>query len=318
MFKLSLIWRNAAKIVVILALFSANIVSAQAQGQRSADRKLPKEFAGKFYTDARSAFVQNEANLRYEITREGVFKYNKDGEMVTGTIKAVQYFRGGLSSSFAAGYLAIQIEIDGKKYEMEYEQYNKNHAVVDDTYPDDMAIKVIPYVNPNDKNITILHVGSKVGNEVLKAGKYFASAKTGVMEEFDERIIAMWYLDKPKSAQWAKDKVAPENKYWDFLIMEEGGKFFYVTPDMMNSSKMGTKNRISNPSEGTLKMGKNEAVYQIEGNKLQVKGAAASGFTMGAQIKSGVYYKYDPSGPEVNDAEVMIEIGKQAVDVFGK
>lgn len=285
--------------------------------------KLPGEIVGKFYTKLKSAYCQNEKDFLFEIAADGTFKYKRNEELVTGTIKLINYQKAGsiLKGNQLEAYDALRIEING---EIWYENpYSKT------VYVDGVNVKGVQVHggelncwNPADKNVTIIAAGRGATNFLFKEGSYsYAVKKPGKpadCEEFDERVVAMWYMNKPKAAQWGQDKVSPENKFWDFIIMEEKGKYYYCMPDMMEAGKIGAKNRISNPSEGVLKMGKNEMTFQIEGNKLQVKGAASTGFTMGAQIKTGTYYKYDPDGPTVDDAEVTIEIGKQAVDLFKK
>jgi hypothetical protein len=285
--------------------------------------KLPQEIIGKFYSKLKSAYCQNEKDFLFEIAADGTFKYKKGAEIVTGTIQLLNYQKAGsiLKGNQLQPYDALRIEING---EIWYENPYSKQAYVDGVKV--LGVQVYSGVlncwNPADKNVTIISAGRGATNFLFKEGIYsYAVKKPGKpadCEEFDERIVAMWYMDKPKAAQWGQDKVSPENKFWDFIIMEEKGKYYYCMPDMMEAGKIGAKNRISNPSEGVLKMGKNEMTFQITGNKLQVKGAASTGFTMGAQIKSGTYYKYDPDGPTVDDAEVTIEIGKQTIDLFKK
>lgn len=285
--------------------------------------KLPGEIVGKFYSKSKSAYCQIEKDFLFEISADGTFSYIKNDELVTGTIQLIKYQKAGsiLKGNQLDAYDALRIEING---EIWYENpYSKQK------YVDGVNVKGNQVIsgelncwNPADKNVTIIAAGRGATNFLFKEGSYSYAvkkpAKPSDCEDFDERIVAMWYMDKPKAAQWGQDKISPENKMWDFMIIEEKGKYYYCMPDMMESSKIGPRNRISNPSEGVLKMGKNEMTFQIEGNKLQVKGAASSGFTMGAQIKTGTYYKYDPDGPTVDEAEVMIEVGKQAVDLFKK
>lgn len=284
--------------------------------------KLPAEIIGKFYTKSKSAYCQKENDLIFEIMADGTFKYKKDNEWVSGTIKLIKYQKDGsvLKGNDRAAYDALRIEIDGNVwYDEKYDKRDYVDGV--NVKGNQVSMSALNCWSP-DKNITVISAGREAANSLWREGKYYYSvkkaAKPGECEEFDERVVAMWYMDKPKSAQWGQDRLFPENKFWDFLIVEENGKYYYRTPDMVDSSKPGTKNKISNPGEGVLKMGKNEMTYQLDGNKIQVKGASGSGFTMGAQIKSGTYYKYDPDGPTVDEAEVMIEIGKQAVDMFKK
>jgi hypothetical protein len=285
--------------------------------------KLPGEIVGKFYTKLKSAYCQNEKDFLFEIAADGTFKYKKNEELVTGTIQLINYQKAGsmLKGNLLEAYNALRIEVDG---EIWYES-----AYAKQPYVDGVNVKGTQVLmnrlncwNPQDKNVTVIAAGRGATNFLFKEGSYSYAVKKpgkpGECEEFDERIVAMWYMDKPKAAQWGQDKISAENKFWDFIIIEEKGKYYYCLPDMMEAGKIGTKNRISNPGEGVLKMGKNEMTFQIEGNKLQVKGAASTGFTMGAQIKTGTYYKYDPDGPTVDDSEVTIEIGKQAVDLFKK
>lgn len=285
--------------------------------------KLPSEIIGKFYSKSKSAYCQNEKDFLFEIAADGTFKYKKDAEIVTGTIQLLNYQKAGsmLKGNQLQAYNALRIEING---EIWYENpYSKT------VYVDGVNVKGVQVHggelncwNPADKNVTIIAAGRGATNSLFREGQYSYAvkkpAKPADCEDFDERVVAMWYMNKPVAAQFGQDKIFSENKFWDFMIIEEKGKYYYCMPDMMDASKIGPKNRISNPSEGVLKMGKNEMTFQIEGNKLQVKGAASSGFSMGAQIKTGTYYKYDPDGPTVDDAEVMIEIGKQGLDLFKK
>jgi len=285
--------------------------------------KLPGEIVGKFYSKLKSAYCQNENDFLFEIATDGTFKYKKNEELVTGTIQLIKYQKAGslFKGNLLEAYDAIRIEING---EIWYENAYSKQTYVDGVkvIGSQVSSGTLNCWNPQDKNVTIIAAGRGATNFLFKEGSYsYAVKKPGKpsdCEEFDERVVAMWYMNKPKAAQWGQDKVSPENKFWDFIIMEEKGRYYYCMPDMMEAGKIGARNRISNPSEGVLKMGKNEMTFQITGNKLQVKGAASTGFTMGAQIKSGTYYKYDPDGPTVDDAEVTIEIGKQAVDLFKK
>lgn len=292
--------------------------------------KLPKEIVGKYYSKSKSAYCQEENDFLFEIGAEGTFTYKKEAELISGTIQLIEYQKAGslLKGTLLEAYDALRIEINGEIW------YESKYAKQE--YVDGVNVKGTQVLadrlncwNPEDKNITIIAAGRGATNFLFREGKYSYAvkkpAKPGDCESFDERLVAMWYLDKPKAAQWAEDKVSLENKFWDFIILEEKGKYYYCQPDMMESNKIGTKNRISNPGEGVLKMGKNEMTFQIEGNVLQVKGAEGTGFTMGAKIKSGTYYKYDPDGPVVEDSEVTVEIakqaaeiGKEAVDLFKK
>lgn len=276
--------------------------------------KLPKAFVGKFYTRSKSAFCQKEEDKVFEVMADGGFSYKKGNDWVSGTIKHISYGKAGslLKGNLAEAYEAIRIEVEGETYEIKYIEGDLSES---GSYSN-TEYSVMAFTSSKDKNVSIVNIGDRAGNAVLKAGQYYAVKETGACENFDERLIAMWYQDKPKAAQWGGDKLSPENKFWDFIIIEEKGKYYYCRPDMVESAKIGSRNRISSPSEGVLKMGKNEMSFQIEGNKLQVKGASGSGFVMGAQIKSGTYYKYSPDGPTVDDAEVAIEVAKQAAGLF--
>ncbi|MCL2028450.1 MAG: hypothetical protein FWG79_08210 [Bacteroidales bacterium] len=105
---------------------------------------------------------------------------------------------------------------------------------------------------------------------------------------------------------------------WKFIIVEHKGRFIYGTPDIMDATKH-SRNNVTGEEGASFKLGRNSITYKLEGNKLTITGGIeGTGGGFGAQIKNGVYYKYDPKQPKATENEMMREAGQGAAGLFGR
>jgi hypothetical protein len=102
------------------------------------------------------------------------------------------------------------------------------------------------------------------------------------------------------------------------FFQDNRGQLFIGQRSDHNNPGQYARNRITLEEDGVVNLGRRSINYVLEGNTLTITGGHDGRFGgAGVFVHNGVYFRFDPDGPTVTEAQALEESGGTVINVLG-